>query len=153
MTLTIQSLHQQLEAKGCGQGQELRRHTLQSHGHQGDIYVHPVAYKPDCWDVENTDNSRQIAIGQGVGSHHTAEGNVRVFWPRNIDEASEEVLKIFPLFFKDEAEARKQCIGPIVVAKETWLNPHPTHAHHEFPAGIYFVSYQLDRATMRRVVD
>jgi hypothetical protein len=152
-TMTIEKLQADLEAAGCGQGQELRKHDASSHGHQGDVYVHPIKAKPECWDVETTDQSRQIAIGQGAGSHHTAEGNVRVFWPRSIDEALKNLPVIPGGFFKNEPEAQRQCCGPIIVAKETWRNPHPSHAHHEYPAGVYWVTFQLDRRTMRRVQD
>lgn len=154
-TVTISELHTKLEQAGCGQGQEVRDHTKlkDSHGHQGDVYVHPIKAKPDCWNVETTEQSRQIAIGQGAGSHHTAEGQVRVYWPDSIDNAVKDCPKIPGGFFKREPEARRQCLGPIVVAETAWRNSHPSHAHHIYPAGTFLITFQLDRRTMRRVQD
>ena len=149
-TMTISELHTKLEAAGCGQAQEVRKHADKSTGHQGDCYVHPIKKRPAVWDVETTDQTRQVAVGQGEGSNHCASGKVRVYWPKSAAEAS----KACPvaLFKKDEA-ARLQCLGPIVEADEPWTLTHPKHAHHECPAGIYLISYQLDRRTMRRVQD
>jgi len=149
--MTINELHAKLEAAGCGQAQEIRRHNGKSHGHQGDIYIHPIKAKPDCWDIETTDQTRQVAIGQGEGSHHCAIGPVQVFWPKSAQLADEQC----PLkgFFKNDQAARRVCLGPVLIATGPWTNTHPKHAHHEFPAGVYLVTFQLDRRTMRQVKD
>lgn len=150
-TMTIDQLHTKLEAAGCGQAQEVRRHTKNSVGHQGDIYCHPIKKRPACWDVETTDQTRQVAVGQGEGSHHCAAGKVRVFWPKNAQEAANDC----PLksFFANEPGARQVCLGPIIEADAEWTLTHPHHAHHTFPAGTYLITFQLDRRTMRQVRD
>lgn len=148
---TIIQLTEELAKAGVGHGQELRVHTKGQSGHQGDVYCHSVTSKPDCWNIETTDQNSQVAVGQGEGSNHRASGPARIFWPQNIDEAS----KACPLagYYVDEPEARKVCLGPIIVADDNWTLTHPKHAHHQFPAGIYLITYQLDRRTMRRVQD
>lgn len=148
--MTINELHQKLEAAGCGEAQEMRRHTAGQNGMQGDCYLHPIKERPKCWNVETTDQSRQVAIGEGVGSNHCAKGKIRVFWPDSQDSAAKECP--IKLFSKDEA-ARRVCLGPIIEADETWNVTHPKHAHHEYPAGLFLVTYQLDRRTMRQVRD
>jgi len=150
-TMTINELHAKLEAAGCGHAQEVRRHGAKSHGHQGDVYCHPIAKHPDCWDIETTDQSRQVAVGQGEGSNHCVIGSARVFWPKSAEEAAKEC----PLkgFFAAEIDARKVCLGPVIVADGEWTLTHPKHAHHVFPAGTYLITYQLDRRTMRQVKD
>lgn len=148
---TITELHAQLEAAGCGQGQDVRKHLPGQCGHQGDIYLHPIKERPACWNVETTDQSRQVAIGAEEGSHHCATGDIRIFWPDSLDNAVREC----PVadFFAGEPEARRVCIGPIIEAKGPLTVTHPKHAHHEFPAGLYLTTYQLDRRTMRQVQD
>lgn len=150
-TMTITELHAKLEAAGCGQGAEIRRHTAKQHGHQGDVYVHPIKSRPDCWNVETTDQSRQVAVGAEEGSNHRAMGKVQVFWP----DSAEHAAQACPLngFFKSDEAAKRVCIGPVIVADAEWTLTHPKHAHHVFPAGTYLITYQLDRRTMRQVRD
>lgn len=150
-TMTIDQLHAKLEAAGCGQAQEVRKHTSGSHGHQGDVYCHPIKSRPDCWDIETTDQNRQVAVGQGEGSNHRASGPVRIYWPKSADEAAKHCP--LPGFFKNEEAARRSCLGPIIVADGEWTLSHPKHAHHTFPSGTYLCTYQLDRRTMRQVRD
>ena len=149
-TMTVSELHEQLTKAGEGQAQEIRRHKAGSTGHQGDCYVHAIKKRPEAWDIETTDQTRQVAVGQGEGSNHRASGKVRIFWPKNTDIAAEQS----PVqIFKNEPAARRVCLGPIIEAEEEWTLTHPKHAHHTFPAGIYQVTFQLDRRTMRRVQD
>lgn len=149
-TITIEELHAKLQEAGSGQAQEIRRHTRKSHAHQGDVYCHPIKKRPASWDIETTDQTRQVAVGQGEGSNHCASGKVRVFWPKNAQEAARECpIKLFP----GEENARRVCLGPVIEADEEWTLTHPKHAHHTFPAGTYFISFQLDRRTMRQVKD
>ena len=146
----VMELHQRLTDQGCGNGPEVRSHAPGSHGHQGDVYVHPIEKRPAVWNVETTDQSRQVAVGQGEGSNHRAEGKIRVFWPESRTDAARE--NTFRLFDNDP-EILEQVLGPIVEAEEEWTLTHPKHAHHRFPAGTYLIQYQLDRRTLRRVQD
>lgn len=119
-------------------------------GHQGDVYVHRIKEVPAAWNVETTNESRQVALGQTVGSRHCAAGNVQVFWPESSAKAVDECpvdLNKFP------EELQREAIGPVVIAKQEWTLEHPEHAHHVFPAGVYLVTYQVDLRTGRRVVD
>lgn len=147
---TIIELHQAL-VEAQHQKQELRVHVVGDAGHQGDVYVHTIKSRPECWSVETTDESRQVAVGQGEGSNHRASGPVQVFWP----ESAEAAADACPLkgLFDGDADCLRQILGPVVVARETWTLTHPKHAHHQFPAGVYLIQFQLDRRTMRRVQD
>jgi len=147
---TIEQHMANLTARAVEVSQDVRIHTGKKTGHQGDVYVHPIKAKPAAWSTENTDQSRQLATGQTVGSRHCAEGPVQVFWPASTEAA---VAGCPVSLYTDDAAAQRECIGPVVVATGPWTLTHPEHAHHQFPAGCYFVSYQLDRVTMRRVVD
>jgi hypothetical protein len=145
--------HQKLEAAAADSKQEprdCRAIKIGQHSRQGDCYVHPIKKRPASWDIETTDQTRQVAVGQGEGSNHCASGKVRVFWPKNAQEAAKECpIKLFP----NEEAARRVCLGPVIEADEEWTLTHPKHAHHEYPAGLYLVTYQLDRRTMRQVRD
>lgn len=150
---SIAELHKELEEAIKSSSQLMRDCTqmeIGEHSRHGDCYFHRIKSKPKCWDVETTDQSRQVAVGQGEGSHHCAKGEVQVFWPRSAQEASKECpIKHFP---NDEA-ARLVTIGPIIIAPKGWIATHPKHAHHEFGPGIYLTTFQLDRRTMRQVRD
>lgn len=147
---TVIKVHQAL-VKAKRQNQGLRVHDAGDTGHQGDVYVHPIKSRPECWSVETTDESRQVAVGQGEGSNHRAAGPVQVFWPESADAA----VKGCPLkgLFDGDADCLRQILGPVVVARDAWTLTHPKHAHHQFPAGVYLIQFQLDRRTMRRVQD
>lgn len=120
-------------------------------GHQGDVYVHRISARPPAWNVETTQESRQVALGQSVGSRHCASGKVRVFWPESIESAMRECpisLDRFP-----NPALIREALGPIVESYDEWPLEHPEHAHHQFPASICLVTYQVDLRTGRRVVD
>lgn len=139
-----------LEARAKGAPTHLRRHTRQGHGHQGDVYVHPIAARPHPWDVRNDAQSTQVATGDSVGARHCASGPLRIWWPRSATEAADACP--FPVFL-DNLEMRRECLGPVIEAEGEWTLTHPEHDHHVFPAGIYLVTYQVDVRTARRVVD
>jgi hypothetical protein len=147
---TIQEIDYELNIAQHGLGQSIRIHRKGMRGHQGDVYVTPIKSHPVCWNVETTDQTTQGAVGQGEGSSHRAQGPVRVFWPDSVANAVTTCPVDFPKF--SEA-ALRVCIGPVVVADGDWVLTHPKHAHHQFPAGVYLISYQLDVRTMQRVKD
>ena len=113
---------------------------------QGDIYLtrvpldHPRG-KP--W------GSRQVAVGNTVGSRHVATGNVDVFAGN-----PEALAKYRPGFNSDQLRA---CTGPVVVAKDgDWDLEHPEHPHHGLMASepiCIQVSYQWNSQTMQAVQD
>lgn len=109
--------------------------------HQGDIYVHRVrADHPRGKLLGNC----KLAIGQGEGSNHLAEGDaVQVF-------AGE---KLPPGVTEPDWMRRGDLLGPVVVAEKLWVNTHPVHAHTCLPAGTFQVTYQADFRTQQRVVD
>jgi hypothetical protein len=123
-------------------------------GHQGDVYVHPIKSKPSAWDVLVGEHT-QVALGNTMGSRHIAEGNVKVYWPKSKDEAG----KTCPIaLFKNRKTPisdveRKSCLGPVVVSDGPWTLEHPEHAHCQFPAGTYLVTYQFDEMTRINVRD
>ena len=117
--------------------------------HQGDLYLHMVSKIPQPWNVQV--EGRQIALGQTTGSRHCAEGDkVTVYWP----ESKAAALAKCPvkLKFKNESTAQN-AIGPCIDAPEGFTLTHPEHAHHWFPPGKYFTSYQIDARTDQRVQD
>lgn len=108
--------------------------------HQGDVYLHRVADDHPHGKVLGT---RKLAIGQGEGSNHMAEGeDVEVFAGTSL-----------PPTMKVPSAVAALLIGPVVVARESWRNSHTTHADHVLPAGTYQVTYQLDMLTQTRVQD
>jgi hypothetical protein len=146
----VMELHESLTKAGCGGGQELRKHGVGDWAHQGDVYLIPIKSRPAVWSVETTQESRQIAVGQGEGSNHRVTGNVRVYWPESAQKAAESC----PIKLHEGANAALlQVLGPVIEADEAFQLTHPKHAHHELPAGVYLTVYQLDRRTMRRVQD
>lgn len=108
--------------------------------HQGDIYVHRVADDHQRGEVIG---ERKLAIGQGDGSNHRAEGDVTIYRGVNLP----------PWVEAPEWADAAQMLGPVVVACAEWMVTHPKHAHHVLPAGTYQVTYQIDRKTMLRVED
>jgi hypothetical protein len=118
-----------------------RRMEIGTMIHQGDIYVCRVA---DDHPHGEPWGSRQVAVGQQIGARHVATGDsIEVF-------AGVDAKAQLPLFTDEQ---RRECRGPVVVAKEQWTLTHPEHAHHVLPAGTYQVTYQWDETTMQRVVD
>ena len=77
-----------------------------------------------------------MAIGEGEGSNHFAEGDVMVYAGVQAPPWAPNAL-----------------LGPVVVAKVAWRNTHTTHPHFHNPAGTYQVTHQLNWRTQQRVVD
>lgn len=80
---------------------------------------------------------RQVAVGDGIGSRHIAEGSLTVY---------------------SAPGGAYALVGPIVVAYEPWMLTHPEHGHFDFSAGCYQTLYQRDYASeraeeIRRVTD
>ncbi len=150
MTKTATDFHAELSSAAAKSSQEVRRHSgaMNEVSHQGDCYGHKIKSVPPAWNVAVTEH-RQVAVGEGIGSHHIAEGPaLKVLWPKSKAEAVAQC----PI--KGFVEALAEfCLGPVVVAEKPWTLTHPKHAHHDFPAGVYLITYQLDRATMRQVRD
>lgn len=108
--------------------------------HQGDVYLHKVAYNHARGEKLGT---RQVAVGTTVGSRHIVEGAVEVFEGKEL-----------PPGVKAPGWCRESdLLGPVVVATETFTLTHPEHAHHQCPAGTYQVTYQADFSTQGRVQD
>ncbi len=109
--------------------------------HQGDVYLFRVAASHTRGKKLGT---RKLAIGQGDGSHHMAEGDaLEVFAGAELPEWVNEPGWMTP----------GQMLGPVVVAKKRWRNTHPVHGHFDLPAGTYQTTYQADYRTQQRVVD
>ncbi len=154
MTKTAIQFHEELTAAVAESSQKVRKHPKMKPGnvgHQGDVYCHRISSVPAAWNVAVTE-TRQVAVGEGIGSHHIAEGDgIKVFWPKSKADAVKD-CPIKGLAAKLGAGA-EFCLGPVIVAEQAWTLTHPKHAYHEFPAGVYLCTYQLDRATMRQVRD
>lgn len=106
------------------------------HGYrQGDIYVYRVE---DNHAHGKKLGSRKLAIGEGEGSNHFAEGEIECFEgttrPSFIDQ--------------------RMFLGPVIKAPKGFKNTHPRHAHAWMEQGGTFqVVHQMDARTMRRVQD
>lgn len=118
-----------------------RRIEIGTAVHQGDLYLHAVA--ADFTHGKEL-GTRQVAVGNTVGSRHIAEGvGVTVYAGTTL-----------PPGVKAPEWCRKgDLLGPVVVATEPWTLTHPEHAHHQLPAGTYAVTNQADYATRQRVMD
>jgi hypothetical protein len=151
---TAVQFHEQLTEAVKVSSQDIRKHTamaIGAVGHQGDVYVHRIKDIPAAWDVAVTEH-RQVALGATIGSRHIAEGDgLTVLWPKSVEAAIEEcpVKKLV----QNLGNGARFCLGPIVKADKAWTLTHPEHAHHEFPAGNYLVTYQLDFSRQRQVRD
>ena len=151
---TATQFHETLAEAVKASSQEVRKHPMMkvgAVGHQGDVYCHRIDSIPKAWNVEVTEH-HQVALGATIGSRHVADGlALKVFWPKS----SADAVKACPVDgLADKLGTGAQfCLGPVVVAEKPWALVHPEHAHHEFPAGTFLISYQLDRATMRQVRD
>ena len=109
--------------------------------HQGDIYVHRVA---DDHPRGAKLGTRKLAIGQGEGSNHVADGD-------HVDVYDGTTL---PQWVTERAWMQPGCLlGRVVVARSEWCVGHTTHKSHALPAGTYQVTYQADRRTSQRVQD
>jgi hypothetical protein len=103
--------------------------------HQGDVYVHRVA---DDHPRGKVVGSHKLAIGEGEGSNHFAEGASVV---------CHEGTTV------PEWLARGTFLGPVVVATDRWMVTHPKHACYSMPAGTYQVAHQMDARTLQRQRD
>jgi hypothetical protein len=105
-------------------------------GRQGDIYLHMVADNHAHGDKVE---SRQLAIGNSVGSRHVIEG------------ASVEIFQgtTLPKWVTDN----RTPLGPCFKIKQRETNTHPEHAHYSLPDGTYQVTHQMDARTWGRVAD
>jgi hypothetical protein len=152
---TVTELFETVETAGAKCTRQNRRHNQGEAGRQGDVYITPIAKRPEAWDVL-VEEHHQVAVGATTGSRHIATGPVKVFWPKSKAGA----LAGMPIEdFMDRRktklsdEEKQTCIGPVVEATSEWCLEHPEHAHHVFPAGTYLVTYQFDERTRREVAD
>ena len=115
---------------------------------QGDVLLHAVPIDHPRGKPMGT---RQVAVGEGVGSHHVAQGQVEVFEGRKMPASYREPF----------AGAKEQQLGPVIVpakgfTAETFTLAHPVHADHVLPLKddcAYQVTYPVDAHTQRRVQD
>src|SRR5205085_2372667 len=101
---------------------------------QGDIYIHAV--DSDHKHGEKS-KSRQLALGETMGSRNVAEASAHVYAGTTLPEWCD----------------RRTFLGPLVKAKKRFVVTHPEHAHVSLPAGEYQVTHQMDARTMARVQD
>lgn len=100
---------------------------------QGDIYLHCV---PGGHKHGNELKTRQLAMGESMGSRHIAEAPARVY----------EGLRAPDWSLTD-------LLGPCIVSDLPFTISHPEHAHIDLPAGVYQVTHQMDARTKKRVID
>jgi hypothetical protein len=102
---------------------------------QGDIYIYRVA---DDHAHGKKLGSRKLAIGEGEGSNHFAEGEIELFEGTTL-----------PSFL-----APGTFLGPLIKAPKGFKNTHPKHAWCVVEqGGTYQVSHQMDARTSQRVKD
>lgn len=108
--------------------------------HQGDIYMIRV---DDDHPRGTLRGSRQVAVGDTIGSRHIVEGDVTVY----------EGVRL-PSCMKVPSNELSARLGPVVVAPSGCVLTHPEHAYHDIrQGGTYQVVYQLDMVTRHRVAD
>ena len=100
---------------------------------QGDIYIHCVGGGHKRGQELKT---RQLALGESMGSRHIAEAPARVYEGLNAPDW-----------------ARTELLGPCVVSDLPFTITHPEHAHIALPAGVYQVTHQMDARTRKRGID
>lgn len=100
---------------------------------QGDIYIHRV---PNDHERGLELKTRQLALGESMGSRHIAEA------PAKVCEGTEA-----------PDWARTELLGPCIVSDLPFTISHPEHAHIHLPAGVYQVTHQMDARTKKRVID
>ena len=107
---------------------------------QGDVYITRIEsfVKKDYKPTSET----KLAPGNTPGSRHFIEqtSGIKV-WASN---KTENIVSNNSGFY---------CLGPVIEAATSFKVTHPEHAHFYLPEGTYQVSYQVDPATMRRVLD
>ena len=101
---------------------------------QGDIYLHRVAAKHPRGKASK---SRQLAIGDTMGSRHIAEQPAKVFVGTTLPEGCDA----------------STFLGPLVEGDERFTVTHPEHAQVSLPAGTYQVTHQMDARSLQRVQD
>jgi len=101
---------------------------------QGDIYIHRVDEKHARG---NRLKSRQLALGNTMGSRHIAEPPAKVFEGTTLPGWCD----------------RRTFLGPLVESKKRFTVTHPEHAHVDLPPGCYQITHQMDARTMERVKD
>ena len=102
---------------------------------QGDIYIYRVA---DNHVHGKKIGTNKLAIGEGEGSNHFAEGEIELF----------EGTKL-PNFLNSGT-----FLGPLIKAPNGFKNTHPKHAHCWMEQGGTFqVTHQMDARTLQRVKD
>lgn len=124
---------------------ELRIAKKGESGQQGDVYIHPL---PANWQKgkllhEGSNGEFQVAVGTGNGARHMASGKIKVY----------EGVTVPPGFKVPERLNEREMLGPVIESEGPWQLKHPEHAWHEYPAGIYGITYQYDPRTMRRTLD
>lgn len=103
---------------------------------QGDIYIHRVA---DDHQKGGRVTSRQLALGDSMGSRHVAEEPSQIF----------EGYQAPPWY----NERFAPLLGPCVVSPKRFVITHPEHAHVDLPAGTYQITHQMDARTRMRTLD
>jgi hypothetical protein len=101
---------------------------------QGDIYLHRVK---DGHAHGRKLKSRQLALGNTMGSRHMAGAPATVYDGTTLPEWCD----------------RRTFMGPLIMSVERFTVTHPEHAHVELPPGCYQVTHQMDARTMERVRD
>jgi hypothetical protein len=121
--------------KAVSSTREIRSIEIGQLIHQGDVYVHRVAGNHPRGKVLG---GNKLAIGEGEGSNHFAEGASVVCY----------VGTKVPEWCR-----RGTFLGPVVVATDRWMVTHPKHACFSMPPGVYQVTHQMDARTLDRVRD
>lgn len=113
---------------------------------QGDVLLHAV---PKDWPRGKQLGTKQVAVGEGVGSRHIAVGDVTVFEGQKLPD---HVKAPFD-------GAGPMMLGPVIVPdagskEETFTLEHPNHPWHQLPRDcVYQVTYPVDGHTQKRVQD
>lgn len=133
---TIEQIEAIQTAKPDTELRVCRRAEMGTVLHQGDVYLHRVA---DDWPRGKELGTRQVAVGSTVGARHIVEGDVVVLEGTTLPPGMDPVPEL---------------LGPVVVVGgDSAVLTHPEHAHHQFPCGVWQVTYQLDLVTRQRVAD
>jgi hypothetical protein len=109
------------------------------HVRQGDLYIKRID-GIDKGEYKVTSN-RQLAPGTNKGSRHTVNDSVTVY--EHVSKQGEATTNSLGFMIN----------GPVIECPERFSVSHPEHADMSLPAGIYQINYQVDPATMRRVLD
>lgn len=120
--------------------------------HQGDVYLHAV---PKDHKRGKPIGTRQVAVGNTIGSRHIAEGEgVTVHEGAKLPPAFKK-----PDWAKDfrQDQIERIFLGPLVSVDEgsTMTLTHPEHAYHKVTDSSvdWQVTYQGDPRTAARVAD